>query len=244
MYNIAQMVAGKRLSLREIQDHVKSTRNMGLPLLALGLAILTVACCLLAHGEPRLPGDLRLTLLVQAHHGPALDLVMQWVSRLSGGLTWYIVPPILAGGIVVWLVLGRFEAALVVACGPISLLNSALKLAVDRPRPAPDLVRVVGTAGQSSFPSGHAFLAILFWGFLGYLACTHLKARHLKALALLVSAAMLLLVGVSRVYLGAHWPSDVLGGYVTGSLFLVILVWLERRRSSKRRSAPETAKAG
>ncbi len=129
--------------------------------------------------------------------------------------------------------------ALVVACGPISLLNSLLKLAVDRPRPGPDLVRAIGTAAESSFPSGHAFLAIVFWGFLAYLAYTHLKAPGLRPLALFISVAMILLVGASRVYLGAHWPSDVLGGYVAGSVCLVLLIWVERRRSLNVWNPPE-----
>ncbi len=241
VYNIDQILVGKRLSVRGIRDDVSSNPNIRLPLLAGGLAVITVACCLLAHWEPRLPGDLRLTAMVQAHHSPTLDHVMQWVSRLSGGLSWYVAPPILVGGMAVWRLLGRFEAALVAACGPISLLNSVLKLAVDRPRPDPDLVRVVGTGGESSFPSGHAFLAILFWGFLGYLAYTRLRAPRLGALALFGSAVMILLVGFSRVYLGAHWPSDVLGGYIAGSTFLVILIWMEHRHSLRAKKGHDPA---
>ena len=190
-----------------------------------GLAILATVLCICAHWEPRFPGDLRLTRLLQSIDSRALDSIMEWVSFLSGD--WRA--PVLAvtGSLLIWRCLGKWEAGLVLMTWLISPIHSVVKLIVNRPRPTPDLVRVFQDEPGNSFPSGHAFFAIVFWGFLAYLALTRLRSRNLRVLAFSGSVVMILLIGVSRVYLGAHWPSDVLGGYILGALFLMGLIWLD-----------------
>jgi membrane-associated phospholipid phosphatase len=192
-----------------------------------GLAILAAVLCVCAHWEPRFPGDLHLTRLLQSIDSRALDSIMEWVSFLTGG--WRAPVLIIAGGIVIWRCLGKWEAGLVLMTWLSSPIDSGLKLVVNRPRPTPDLVHVFQTESGNSFPSGHAFLAIVFWGLLAYLALARLQRRSLRVLVLSVSVMIILCVGVSRVYLGAHWPSDVMGGYVVGALFLTGLVWLDRK---------------
>jgi len=190
-----------------------------------GLAILAVLLCIWAHREPRFPGDLRLTLLVQSIDSEALDYIMEWVSLLTGG--WRAPVLIIAGAIVTWRYLGKWKAGLVLMTWLSSPISSGLKLMVGRPRPTADLVLVFQIEPGNSFPSGHAFLAMVFWGFLDYLALTRLRSRSLRVLAFSGSTVIILLIGVSRVYLGAHWPSDVIGGYVVGALFLTGLIWLD-----------------
>jgi membrane-associated phospholipid phosphatase len=192
-----------------------------------GLAILAAVLCIWAHWEPRFPGDLRLTLLVQSIDSQALDSIMEWVSLLTGG--WRAPVLIVAGSIMAWRRLGMWEAGLVLMTWLSSPIDSGLKLVIDRPRPTPDLIRVFQDEPGNSFPSGHAFLAIVFWGLLAHLAFTRLQRRSLRGLVLSVSAVMILWIGASRVYLGAHWPSDVLGGYILGALFLIGVIWLDRK---------------
>jgi len=192
-----------------------------------GLAILAAVLCICAHWEPRFPGDLRLTLLVQSIDSEALDTVMRWVSLLGGG--WRAPVLIIAGAVVTWRYLSKWKAGLVLMTWLSSPIDSGLKLVVNRPRPTPDLVRVFQDEPGNSFPSGHAFLAIVFWGLLAYLALVRLQKRGLRVLVLSVSVVIILCVGASRVYLGAHWPSDVIGGYVVGALFLTGLIWLDRK---------------
>jgi membrane-associated phospholipid phosphatase len=192
-----------------------------------GLAILAAVLCICAHWELRFPGDLRLTLLIQSIDSEALDSVMRWVSLLSGG--WRAPVLIIVGGIVIWRCLGKWEAGLVLMTWLSSPIDSGLKLVVNRPRPTPDLVHVFQTESGNSFPSGHAFLAMVFWGLLAYLALARLQRRSLRVLAFSGSMVMILSIGASRVYLGAHWPSDVLGGYMLGALFLIGLIWLDRK---------------
>ena len=196
-----------------------------------GLAILAAVLCICAHWEPRFPGDLRLTLLVQSIDSRALDSIMEWVSLLTGD--WRAVVLAITGSIVVWRCLGKWEASLVLMTWLSSPIHSALKLVVNRPRPTPDLVHVFQTESGNSFPSGHAFFAIAFWGLLAYFAYTRLQRRSLRLLALSGLVMIILWIGVSRVYLGAHWPSDVLGGYILGALFLMGLIWLDRKRKPR-----------
>jgi undecaprenyl-diphosphatase len=192
-----------------------------------GLAALAAVLCICAHWEPRFPGDLRLTLLAQSVDSETLDSIMQWVSRLTGG--WRAPVLIIAGSLATWRCLGRLEAVLVLMTGLSSPIYSGLKLAVNRPRPTPDLVRVFQAEPGNSFPSGHAFFAIVFWGLLAYFAFARLQRRSLRVLTLSGFLMIILSIGASRVYLGAHWPSDVLGGYVVGAVLLTVLVWLDRK---------------
>jgi membrane-associated phospholipid phosphatase len=189
------------------------------------LATLALVISLFAHFEPRFPGDLRLTLLFQSVHSSFLLRAMEDVTYVAG--SWRASLIVFAGGIVVWRWLGRLEGGMVLLAGLVSLINGALKIAVDRPRPTDVVTVFIADAGRS-FPSGHAFFAVLVMGMLAYLAFTHLSKRGQRILSLSAFAFLALLIGASRVYLGAHWTSDVIGGYIVGGVFLVGLVWSYR----------------
>jgi membrane-associated phospholipid phosphatase len=191
-----------------------------------GLVVLAIAVSICARWEPRFPGDLHLTLLVQSIDSKSLRSLMEWVSYLTGG--WRSAALVVASGIVVWLCLARLEGGLVLVAGLCSLLDSPIKVAVNRPRPTASLVRVLATEHGTGFPSGHALFAAVFLGFLAYLAATHLRKRSLRTLSFAGFLMLILLIGASRVYLGVHWPSDVLGGYLVGTVFLAALIWLYR----------------
>jgi membrane-associated phospholipid phosphatase len=191
-----------------------------------GLVVLAIAVSICARWEQRFPGDLQLTLLVQSIDGKPLLSLMEWVSYLTSG--WRAAVLVVASGIVVWRYLGRLEGGLVLAAGLSSLLDSAIKFAVNRPRPTTALVQVFAAEHGSGFPSGHALFAAVVLGFLAYLAVTHLRKRSLRTLSLAVLLMVILLIGASRVYLGVHWSSDVLGGYLIGAVFLAALIWLYR----------------
>ena len=74
---------------------------------------------------------------------------------------------------------------------------------------------------DKSFPSGHTFFAVTVFGMLAYLAVTHLRSRYLKALTLAMALILVLWVGAARIYLDAHWMSDVIGGYIIAALVLM-----------------------
>jgi len=99
---------------------------------------------------------------------------------------------------------------------------------VARPRPQ---ASTFATSGSDTFgfPSGHAMTFTLFFGLLAYLAWSYLRPGWLRLLAVGGCGAVILLVGVSRVYLSDHWPSDVLGGYLFGLVWLLLTLRAYRR---------------
>jgi undecaprenyl-diphosphatase len=109
-----------------------------------------------------------------------------------------------------------FTAVLIAsAIGTGALLGNLLKLGFDRPRP--DIVEHLTHATSSSFPSGHATLAAVTYLTLGALIARGQPSHSIKALVLGGAIFITILVGFSRVYLGVHWPTDVLAGWCLGA---------------------------
>ena len=93
-----------------------------------------------------------------------------------------------------------------------------------RYRPTSNLVHVVQQIQQPSFPSGHTLHYTVFYGFLIFVIATNFKSSWPRNVALVIFALLIALVGPSRVYLGEHWPTDVIGGYLIGALCLAPLI--------------------
>lgn len=123
------------------------------------------------------------------------------------------------------LLLGKRHGALfvLVAVGSGQLLSSLFKWGFDRPRP--DLVPHGTFVYTASFPSGHAMMAAITYLTLGALLARMHAPLALKAFFLGTALGLTVLVGISRVYLGVHWPTDVLAGWVAGSVWAIVC-WL------------------
>ena len=135
--------------------------------------------------------------------------------------------------IVYLLLIGRWRTALMVliAVGGGQILSSLLKLGIDRPRP--DLVSHLAEVQTLSFPSGHAMMSAVTYLTLGSMLAGIVPGRATKIYVLGVAVLLTLMVGVSRVYLGVHWPSDVLAGWCAGFAW-AMLCWLVARHFFRR----------
>ena len=188
----------------------------------------------LAHRYAYFEWDLSLARSIQSISIPGFGEVMIAVSLLgTGWLAWSMV-------VVIGLALiktGLRAEGVICLAGPGLgwLVNQLLKLLIGRPRPSSTLVNVAGTFHYESFPSGHVVFFVEFFGFLFFLAYVLLKRGPLRHASLMVSGLLIALVGVSRVYLGAHWPSDVLGAYLAGGIWLMLMIEVYRRIKARLR---------
>jgi undecaprenyl-diphosphatase len=107
-------------------------------------------------------------------------------------------------------------------------------------RQRPDLVPHAAYVSTTSFPSGHSMMSALTYLTLGALLARSQERRRMKAFFLLLAALLTLVVGVSRVYLGVHWPTDVLAGWTAGAVW-ALLSWLVARRLQRRRDLEREA---
>jgi undecaprenyl-diphosphatase len=107
-------------------------------------------------------------------------------------------------------------------------------------RPRPDLVPYAAYASNSSFPSGHSMMSAITYLVLGALLARSQERKLLKAYFLVTAAFITVLVGISRVYLGVHWPTDVLAGWTAGAVWALLCWllarWLQSRHTLERES--------
>ena len=103
----------------------------------------------------------------------------------------------------------------------ITLLNQLLKRIVQRPRPTE--FRIVEESGYS-FPSGHSMVSMAFYGYLIYLIYKYVKNKYLKWISIILLSILICSIGISRIYLGVHYTSDVLGGFFISISYLIIYI--------------------
>ena len=101
------------------------------------------------------------------------------------------------------------------------LLNRILKFIIARPRP--EILRLVPEDGYS-FPSGHSMVSMGFYGFLIYLIYTKVKNKKTKYPLIIFLGLLILFIGISRIYLGVHYFTDVLGGFIIAIIYLHLFI--------------------
>lgn len=107
------------------------------------------------------------------------------------------------------------------------LISESIKFVVSRPRPDSSLVQKMVNAGNfDSFPSGHVLFFMGFYGFLLFLIFSKMRKGLRKMLLVFFLMLLIAASGLSRIYLGAHWFSDVAGGYIAGTIWLVLMAKL------------------
>jgi undecaprenyl-diphosphatase len=191
---------------------------------AAGAAVLLAVALSAAAASGRLlPGELRLARAWQeTPGGSALEPAADWLAL-----------PAVEYGVVAAAVLvatarrdGALAFAALLALAAASL-NAEFKDLIGRPRPLPSQLEVREPAPGLGFPSGHAMSAALFYGYAGAVAWARLpRVAALAAVCACTAAAAL--IGWDRVDDGAHWPTDVAGGYVIGAIMLALAVGAAR----------------
>jgi undecaprenyl-diphosphatase len=186
----------------------------------------------LAHRYAYFEWDLWMARKIQSIAGPGLNLFMVWISELGNG--WKAFALVVVAGVALIAARFRIEGVIIMAgVGAGSLINRLLKAISARPRPIDTLVEVTGRFNHESFPSGHVVFFIEFFGFLFFLSYVLLKPGWLRRASLTLSGVPILFIGISRVYLGAHWPSDVVGAYLAGGLWLMLMIEVYRRLKAR-----------
>lgn len=189
--------------------------------------------------------DRMLLLALRNPQNPADPLGPSWLEEAARditGLGGYAVLTIVTVASVIYLLMAKKRGAALVVIGAVlggMLLSALLKLGFDRPRP--DLVPHATRVYTASFPSGHAMLSAVTYLTLGALLARVEESRRIKLFIMGLAVAVTLLVGISRVYLGVHWPSDVLAGWSVGAAWACLcwFVALQLQRSGQVENGPE-----
>jgi len=177
--------------------------------------------------------DSSVRAMVHAFSSPQMTRVMQALTFL-GSLEFLSALFVLF--VILFLAQGMRRAAMwfAVAAGGSEILDAVLKLAFHRSRPVP----FFGAAPPSySFPSGHAMSSFCFYGVLAGLYSARIRSRAARILAWIVSAALIAGIGLSRIYLGVHYPTDVVAGYLAGAVWVSTLLFVDRLGARKSKTS-------
>ena len=201
--------------------------------LALFLAVGVFAfLTILVKTTPSFAIDLQITQAIQSITSPWFGGIMRLVSW-PGFLPQSIIITVTIA-LVLYLYGLKWETFVSLAAALFSgATNELIKGFIRRPRPGIDVVDVFAVLDSYSFPSGHVMFYTILFGYVWYLVYTLLKRSLLRSLFLGVFGFFVLSIGTSRIYLGQHWASDVLGAYLLGGLILVGIVLLHQGGKSR-----------
>ncbi len=184
------------------------------------------------------PGDRSITRTLQKQKNPWLRRLMIGVSE--PGFARFSVPLTVGIAGTFWFLRFRLESIFLIISTTSNLLNALIKRVIKRPRPTQELATVVRVINEPSFPSGHVMHYMNLFGMLTYFLATNWRSGRLRNFLITLCVSLIALVGPSRIYLGAHWPSDVMAGYVYGglwfgglmALYLRVKAWVHPARGT------------
>lgn len=230
---------------REIRTRVELRLLIGILIIGLGLWLFVALADEVIEGET-MSFDESILLAFRSPTDPADPLGPPWVEEMGrdftalGGVG---IVGLVTGVVCLYLALGRRWSTIgliVIAVAGSLILNQLLKAGFNRPRP--DLVPHGMVVYHASFPSGHAMLSASVYLTLGALLARLQQQRSQAILIMGTAILVTVLVGISRVYLAVHWPSDVLAGWAAGSIWATAC-WLAawRIRQNQRAKAAQNA---
>jgi len=176
--------------------------------------------------------EIYIVNFIQSFQHSWLTSIFIFISLISSTKSYFIIVPIVAAFF--YFKNYRKEAFFTFFVVLGNIFNPIIKNIVNRARPTGDIVNILETKTNSSFPSGHAMGAIILYGFLIYLVWK-LPFQHKKFITTIL-VSFIILVGISRIYLGVHWPTDVLGAYIIGFLWLIFGIYIYKKFKKKKLS--------
>ena len=169
--------------------------------------------------------DLAVRTAIHQHASPAMTRVMFAFTYIGGpGLVFSAIVAVILFLYLRW---RRATIWLLVTLAGATVLDVSLKLAFHRPRPTPYFGAVPHTY---SFPSGHALYSFCFYGVLAGLLAYRIRSLALRIVVWTLAAVLILGIGLSRIYLGVHYPTDVVGGYLTATIWVAAMITVDRMR--------------
>ncbi len=177
----------------------------------------------------KLAFDATIRTYVHSFASPGLTRIMQLLSDI-GNITAVVTGTAIAAGVLLFRHRRAGAVLLAVTIGGAAVLMWGLKMLFHRSRPDPYFG--IPVPSDYSFPSGHSLVAFCFYGVLAAMVTSELKRRPERVAVWTLAAIMAFAIGLSRIYLGVHYPSDVLGGYLAGAVWItgVALVYRRFRR--------------
>ena len=217
----------------EVSENKSIIINQFLKILIIGFSFALLLLIFFVKRYPYFSIDLNITLFIQHFRSSYVTSFLTFVSLFGYGWFKYAILG-LCVGFLYYKQLAKEAGLLVFSTLGADLISNILKVVISRPRPDPRLIFQLGQfAKPDSFPSGHVVFYIGFFGFLIYLIFKLMQNRKIKTLAILFCLFFIVLVGPSRIYLGAHWLSDVIGGYFLGFLWLALSINIYNYLKSK-----------
>lgn len=174
--------------------------------------------------------DLKVTQAIQDFNLPLFRSLMIWVSRL--GDVWPGLASVIFFSLAVFFTAKKKRLTIMIwlTVASMVLINQTVKFLIARPRPSSVLIQIEGVfKNADSFPSGHVMFFIALYGFLLFFVDTQFKKSWLRGVLMITFCALLILIGLSRIYLGVHWFSDVLGAYLLGFYWLFVIIWIYKK---------------
>lgn len=175
--------------------------------------------------------DQSIVLFVQNFNSPSVTELMKFFTFIGSGTA---ITVLVAFMMLLLYVVFKHRSELILLLGVLvgsALLNFLLKIIFHRARP--DINRLIAVSGYS-FPSGHSMAAFTMYGILSFLLWKHTPSQTGRVCLIIFSLLMIVLIGVSRIYLGVHYPSDVLGGFLASTTWLIFAIAAYQRYQKRK----------
>ena len=187
------------------------------------IAVTIMGLIVFVHYYPISPFDLHVTHEIQELKMGYFATAMKWISIFGNPVGMPL--SFIFASLFFFVTRNRREFRFVFITLIPDLLNILVKIVVSRPRPTLENAKLFLTLHQSSFPSGHVVHYVVFFGFLLTVMFVNKKIPSFWRISIgIFSAFLIFTVSISRIYLGAHWATDVLGGYLFGFAYLGIIL--------------------